>query len=205
MVSQCHAAAKIGQRVLGAGGNAVDAAVATSFALSVVRPFSCGIGGGGFMVIYTEPTSDPARAARAIAINYRETAPACAVPDYFQKLDDPLASIRGGKACAVPGTVAGLLHALDRYGTLDRARILPEGRTSIDHARVGSEIVYRDESTKRETTITLVWPQDANIEKNRISVMTPIGVALIGMAAERSIDWTTRSGDVKRLTVLEVR
>ena len=49
-----------------------------------------------------------------------------------------------------------------------------------------------------------VWPEHADIEKNRISVMTPIGVALIGMAAERSIDWTTRSGDVKRLTVLEV-
>lgn len=117
-------ASQAGASILAAGGNAVDAAVATSFALSVVRPFSCGIGGGGFMVIYSEPTADPARPARAVAINYRETAPACAVPDYFQKLDDPLASTRGGKACAVPGTVAGLLHALDRYGTLDRARVL---------------------------------------------------------------------------------
>ncbi|KQK27650.1 hypothetical protein ARD30_25615 [Bosea thiooxidans] len=110
-----------------------------------------------------------------------------------------LSRIAAGAANTMPELAAELSHELDR------ARILPEGRTSIDHARVGSEIVYRDESTKRETTITLVWPQDANIEKNRISVMTPIGVALIGMAAERSIDWTTRSGDVKRLTVLEVR
>lgn len=120
-------ASRAGAEILAAGGNAVDAAVATSFALSVVRPFSCGIGGGGFMVIYTEKSDDPARPAhlpRAITINYRETAPACAVPDYFQTLDDPLASTRGGKACAVPGTVAGLLHALDRYGTLDRSRIL---------------------------------------------------------------------------------
>lgn len=117
-------ASQAGAEILEAGGNAVDAAVATSFALSVVRPFSCGIGGGGFMVIYSEAAADPARPARALAIDYRETAPACAVPDYFQKLDDPLASTRGGKACAVPGAVAGLLHALDRYGTLDRARVL---------------------------------------------------------------------------------
>ncbi|WP_089174024.1 nucleoside diphosphate kinase regulator [Bosea sp. AS-1] len=110
-----------------------------------------------------------------------------------------LSRIAAGAANTMPELAAELSHELDR------ARILPEGRTSIDHARIGSQIVYRDESTKRETTVTLVWPQDANIEKNRISVMTPIGVALIGMAAERSIDWTTRSGEVKRLTVLEVR
>ena len=110
-----------------------------------------------------------------------------------------LSRIAAGAANTMPELAAELSHELDR------ARILPEGRTSIDHARIGSQIVYRDESTKRETTVTLVWPQDANIEKNRISVMTPIGVALIGMAAERSIDWTSRSGEVKRLTVLEVR
>lgn len=110
-----------------------------------------------------------------------------------------LSRIAAGAANTMPELAAELTHELDR------ARILPEGRVSVDHARIGSVIVYRDESTKRETTVTLVWPQDADIEKNRISVMTPIGVALIGMAAERSIDWTTRSGDVKRLTVLEVR
>lgn len=110
-----------------------------------------------------------------------------------------LSRIAAGAANTMPELAAELSHELDR------ARILPEGRVSVDHARIGSRIVYRDESTKRETMVTLVWPQDADIEKNRISVMTPIGVALIGMAAERSIDWTTRSGDVKRMTVLEVR
>ena len=110
-----------------------------------------------------------------------------------------LSRIAAGAAHTMPELAAELTHELDR------ARILPGNRVSADHARIGSQIVYRDESTKRETTVTLVWPQDADIEKNRISVMTPIGVALIGMAAERSIDWTTRSGDVKRLTVLAVR
>ncbi|WP_293810365.1 nucleoside diphosphate kinase regulator [uncultured Bosea sp.] len=110
-----------------------------------------------------------------------------------------LSRIAAGAANTMPELAAELTHELDR------ARILPGNRVSHDHARIGSQIVYRDESTKRETTVTLVWPQDADIEKNRVSVMTPIGVALIGMAAERSIDWTTRSGEVKRLTVLEVR
>jgi len=110
-----------------------------------------------------------------------------------------LSRIAAGAANTMPDLAAELSHELDR------ARILTGSKVSAEHARIGSQIVYRDESTKRETTITLVWPEYADIEKNRVSVMTPIGVALIGMAAERSIDWTTRSGDVKRLTVLEVR
>lgn len=110
-----------------------------------------------------------------------------------------LSRIAAGATNTMPELAAELTEELDR------ARILPGNRVSADHAHIGSQIVYRDETTKRESTITLVWPQDADIEKNRISVMTPIGVALIGMAAERSINWTTRSGDVKRLTVLEVR
>jgi len=88
---------------------------------------------------------------------------------------------------------------------LDRARILPEGRSSPDHVRIGSEVTFRDETTGKQSAVTLVWPQDADIAANKISVVTPIGVALIGMAADRSIDWTTRSGEVKRLTVTEVR
>lgn len=87
---------------------------------------------------------------------------------------------------------------------LDRARILPAGRVSAGHVRIGSAVRYRDEVTGRETGVKLVWPQEADIEQGRISVMTPIGVALIGMSAGRSIDWTTRSGEVKRLTVMSV-
>lgn len=110
-----------------------------------------------------------------------------------------LSRIAAGAAHTMPELAAELTHELDR------ARLLPEGRVSAEHVHIGSAVTYRDESTGREITVTLVWPQDADIEKNRISVMTPIGVALIGMAAGRSIDWTTRSGDVKRLTVIAVR
>jgi regulator of nucleoside diphosphate kinase len=105
-------------------------------------------------------------------------------------------------AAGAVNTMPELAEELTRE--LDRARILPEGRVSSEHARIGSLVRYRDESTGRETSVTLVWPQDADIEKGRVSVATPIGVALIGMAAGRSIDWTTRSGEVKRLTVVAI-
>jgi gamma-glutamyltranspeptidase / glutathione hydrolase len=123
-------ASRAGAEVLAKGGNAVDAAVATSFTLSVVRPYSCGIGGGGFMVIYF---SDDGLARqrtlgrnppRSTAINYREMAPAAITPDYYERLADPEASTRGGKAVAIPGTVAGLMYALENYGTLDRHTVL---------------------------------------------------------------------------------
>ncbi|MHC4218000.1 MAG: gamma-glutamyltransferase, partial [Planctomycetota bacterium] len=123
VVAADHAvASRAGLEMLKLGGNAVDAAVATSFCLSVVRPTSCGIGGGGFMVIYrpggvdTEPL--------AVAINYRETAPAAVGPDYYAGLDDDAASRAGFRASGVPGTVAGLLWALDHHGTLDRRTVL---------------------------------------------------------------------------------
>jgi regulator of nucleoside diphosphate kinase len=110
-----------------------------------------------------------------------------------------LSRIAAGAADTMPELAAEL--GLE----LDRARILPEGRNSPDHVRIGSEVRFRDETTGKESDVTLVWPEDADIAASRISVVTPIGVALIGMAVERSIEWTTRSGDIKRLTVIEVR
>src|SRR5436189_28675 len=70
-------AARLGRAVLEAGGNAVDAAAATVFALNVARPQSCGIGGGGFMVYRS-------RTARVRALDFREIAPAAITPDQFQ-------------------------------------------------------------------------------------------------------------------------
>jgi len=118
-------ASKAGVEILRAGGNAVDAAVAASFTLSVVRPYSCGIGGGGFMVIHL-PADDRRKHKEAVAtaIDYRETAPVGVAEDTFEKNDDPHASTHGGKAICIPGTVAGLLHALDKYGTMSREDVL---------------------------------------------------------------------------------
>lgn len=118
------AASQAGAEVLKRGGNAVDAAVAVSFALSVVRPDSCGIGGGGFMIIHL--AHDPRYGTLSTAINYRETCPSAIGPDFYMRDEnrDTDAPTRGGKAVAVPGTVAGLLYVLEKYGTLDRAAVL---------------------------------------------------------------------------------
>jgi len=112
-------ASAAGVEILQQGGNVVDAAVATSFALAVVRPESCGLGGGGFMLIWN------AADQRAVALDYRERAPAAATPDMFTRDGvDPAASRRGGLAVGVPGTVAGLCFALEHYGTLSREQVL---------------------------------------------------------------------------------
>ena len=70
---------------------------------------------------------------------------------------------------------------------------------------MGFEVAYRDDTTGRVQTVTLVYPNEADIAKGRASVLTPIGTALIGLAVGKSINWTTRTGEMKRLTVLEVR
>jgi gamma-glutamyltranspeptidase/glutathione hydrolase len=131
-VAADHAlASRAGEDMLRRGGNAVDAAVAAAFCLSVVRPSACGIGGGGFMVIYLP--ADPRHGSVCTALDYRERAPRGVGPDHFVSLP-PAASRRGGNAVAVPGTVAGLLHALERFGTLERAVVL---QPAIRAAREG--------------------------------------------------------------------
>lgn len=140
-------ASKAGLEMLERGGNAVDAAVASSFALSVVRPYSCGIGGGGFMMIHLAKHPRLTDLPRTIALDYREVAASWATPDAFTKAplrDDPIASTEGAHAVAIPGTVAGLLYALENYGTLPRdvvlapaIRLAEDGfAIDADHARV---------------------------------------------------------------------
>ncbi len=131
-------ASRAGVEMLRRGGNAVDAAVATSFALSVVRPYSCGIGGGGFMVIHL--ADHEGNGPLDVCLDYRETAPGAMGPDYFERAlasGETDASTLGGKAVGVPGTVAGLLYALDTYGTLDRRIVL---EPAIRAAREGFSI-----------------------------------------------------------------
>ena len=123
-----HLASAAGAQMLAKGGNAVDAAVAASFTLSAVRPYSCGIGGGGFMLIALP--DDPTHGHVLTAINHRETSPYG--PTYYT--DTGNSSTTGGAAVAIPGTVAGLLYALETYGTLDRATVL---QPAIDAARHG--------------------------------------------------------------------
>ena len=101
--------------VLKNGGNAIDAAVTAAFSLAVTQPRSGNIGGGGFMLISSESTND------VIAIDYREKAPSAATGNMFLNADgnvDKNLSRYSHKAVGVPGTVAGLAFALEKYGTI---------------------------------------------------------------------------------------
>jgi len=114
-------AAEVGVEILRKGGNAVDAAVATGFAMAVTHPQAGNLGGGGFMLIAL-----PAR-NKTIAIDYREMAPAAATRNLFIGPDGEVDNekARYSRASAgVPGTVAGLIHALETYGTMSLADIL---------------------------------------------------------------------------------
>ncbi len=157
-------ASRAGARVLARGGNAVDAGVATAFALSVVRPYSCGIGGGGFMIVHLQ--DDPRFGTLDIAIDARETAPAGVGPDYYEDLGEPLGSRIGGSAVGVPGTVAGLLHALETYGTLDRSQVLGEAialaeagfRADAHYVRSARELIRRfEEHPDWKDRFAFVW------------------------------------------------
>ena len=88
---------------------------------------------------------------------------------------------------------------------LDRAHVLKTGRHPLDVVCMGCEVEFRDDSTGKVQKVTLVYPGDADIAQGRISVLTPIGAALIGLRAGSAITWETRVGDLKRLTVLRVR
>jgi gamma-glutamyltranspeptidase/glutathione hydrolase len=109
VATESPAAARIGRSVLAHGGNAIDAAAATVFALGVARPQSCGIGGGGFL-LYRSHTGTVA------ALDFRETAPAAIQPDTFTG-GGLYATYTGHTTIGVPGTVAGMAAALRRYGT----------------------------------------------------------------------------------------
>jgi gamma-glutamyltranspeptidase/glutathione hydrolase len=114
VVAQEALAARVGADILKAGGNAIDAAVATGFAMAVTYPRAGNIGGGGFMVIHL------ARGNKNIAIDYRETAPAAITRDSFLDASgnaDPQKSIASGLGVGVPGTVAGLALAHRKYGS----------------------------------------------------------------------------------------
>jgi gamma-glutamyltranspeptidase/glutathione hydrolase len=114
VVAQEKIGARIGADILRQGGTAVDAAVATGFALAVTYPRAGNIGGGGFMIIHSAERHED------VAIDYRETAPAAATRDMFLGVDgkpDIVRSRDSALSIGVPGTVAGLALALEKYGS----------------------------------------------------------------------------------------
>lgn len=86
---------------------------------------------------------------------------------------------------------------------LDGARIVDDGRIAADVVRMGSTLRFTSDLGE-DRRVTLVFPGEADISEGKVSVLTPIGVALIGLSAGQSIDWTARDGRLHRLTVESV-
>jgi gamma-glutamyltranspeptidase/glutathione hydrolase len=121
VVSQEMIASRVGADILAAGGNAIDAAVATGFALAVTLPRAGNLGGGGFMVVhFAEPN-------KTITIDYREMAPSNAHRDMFLDKEGDVDNQKARfsiKSSGVPGTVAGLIHAQENYGLLSLKQVM---------------------------------------------------------------------------------
>lgn len=163
VVSASPEASAVGAAVLRAGGNAVDAAVATGFALAVTYPSAGNIGGGCYILIRMAD-------GRETAIDARETAPAAAFRDMYIGEDGSVEQERllyGPSAAGVPGSVDGLLHALERYGTMTREEVL---RPAIGLARKGFPVhprlaagfrLYQREFRRYVSTWNMFAPADA--------------------------------------------
>ncbi len=136
VVSASKLASEVGIEILKRGGNAVDASVAVGFALAVTYPAAGNIGGGGFIVIRLNNGT-------ATTIDYREKAPASTHPDiYIDESGYPLPekSAEGVTSAGVPGSVAGMIYALEKYGTMKLADVI---QPAIDIALNGFELDYR--------------------------------------------------------------
>ena len=151
MVCAAHpAATRAGLEMLQRGGNAIDAALAVSFTLNVVEPYASGLGGGGFMTLWTPGSGADSPATRlgkgqALCLDFRERAPAAATPDHYydtgQSVHD--LTLHGPLAIAVPGMPGGLAYAAARFGLLSRQTLEPMIAPAIRHAEHGITVTSK--------------------------------------------------------------
>ena len=136
VVSSSAVASKVGVEIMKKGGNAIDAAVAVGFALAVTYPYAGNIGGGGFMVIHLQDGNNT-------TIDFREKAPLAANKNMFLDKNGKYISAlsqEGTTSAGVPGSVAGLIYALGKYGTMKLDEVI---QPAIDLARDGWVIDYK--------------------------------------------------------------
>ena len=148
VASEQQLASRIGVEILQKGGNAVDAAVAVGFALAVVLPNAGNIGGGGFMLVHD------ARSGQQLAIDFREVAPAKAGRDMYLDANGNVVdgmSLYSHAAIGVPGTVAGLTHALQKWGSLPLAEVLKPAIELAENGFPVSETLAGVLEAERET------------------------------------------------------
>lgn len=86
-----------------------------------------------------------------------------------------------------------------------RAQLVAPDKLRDDVVTIGSEVSYRDLSTARLQTVFVVYPEAADIDQHRISVLTPVGVALLGLSPGATISWTTRDDESRQLEVVTVK
>ena len=150
-VSQEAIASQVGADILAAGGNAIDAAVATGFALAVTLPRAGNIGGGGFMLVHLADKN------KTIAIDYREMAPAAASRNMFLDREGDVDRIKARHSVhssGVPGTVAGMIYALENYGTMSLKEVmqpaikLASNGFKVSRGLASSLVRYEDYLTK---------------------------------------------------------
>jgi gamma-glutamyltranspeptidase/glutathione hydrolase len=190
VVAQEARAARIGVDILRRGGNAVDAAVAVGFALAVTYPRAGNIGGGGFMLIHLAGGKDT-------AIDYRETAPAAATPTMF--LDaagnpDPKKSRDSGLAVGVPGTVAGLALAAEKYGS-GKFKLAELMAPAIKLARDGVDIGDDIASSLLQAQPRLArWPSSKSIFFNSDGGVIDLRQSLVQADLAATLDAVARGG-----------
>ena len=116
-----------------------------------------------------------------------------------QSDSERLAQLADAAAESAPATADFLA------GEIERATVVPDTAPLAGVVGMDSEVVFRDDATGAQKHVTLVYPKSADIEAGRISVLTPIGAALIGLSAGQAISFATPSGELRSLTVMEVR
>ena len=189
VASQEALATEIGLGVLKNGGNAVDAAVSVAFALAVTLPRAGNIGGGGFMMVHD------AESGETVAIDYREMSGAAAFRDMY--LDDQgeasnQKSRYSGLAVGVPGTVAGMALALERYGTISLADALaPAIQLAENGIQVTTDLA---ESLKGLTDRLQKWPSSTAVFYKEGGVPYEPGETLVQVDLAASLKLIAESG-----------
>lgn len=141
-------AGRVGREILEAGGNAIDAAVAVGFAMGVCEPNANGLGGGGFMLLRWGKTGE------TVFLDFRETAPSAAHPHMWRRTAEGKVlgeeNKFGGKSVATPGEVAGLLHALETYGTMTPEQVIAPAARLAREGFVVTPLLHADIEENRE-------------------------------------------------------
>ncbi|MDP8239310.1 MAG: gamma-glutamyltransferase [Candidatus Hatepunaea meridiana] len=174
--------------ILTAGGNAIDAAVAAAFALSVVEQYHSGLGGGEFAVLYMSDTDE------TIAIDARECAPAAATPDMYINPQTNKSyekkSYRGGWAVGVPGSVAGRVELVKKYGKLSLAEViapalkLAEEGFTIDRIMASRIKSYQDQLAEYKTAQKVFFNKGQPLKRGELLKQPQLARTLTSISSD---------------------